>query len=232
MNRFVALAQKNCEHCFGTAKVFWRFTPEDNKLRTCSCVYRKVFQTCWDKYAEIQSNRFNGCGAVNLERNAGAEPGNAPIVYGNKLAEYCADFVLLAKRCLNRFEHRIFKRYYLDNIHYKLLMDDHRLSRRMIYYEVEKIQTKLGRYYCELKPFALYPVDEYFSTIKCYQVDYRKDFRGYMRQRQDKWVQEHMERVGRAHIYKDTPVVPPLAGDPGNPMKAKGTKPLTRAAGS
>jgi len=86
-------------------------------------------------------------------------------VWGRKEEEFIADFMLVAKRSLNRAEHQLFR------IHFLLGADWHLCCRRMnvdkgsFFHAVYRIEQKLGRTFRELQPYPLYPLDEYFNGV-------------------------------------------------------------------
>lgn len=97
---------------------------------------------------------------VTLEANA---RGGRKITWGRKDEEYCADFLLIARRTLEPGEWKLF------NYHFLLGADAHLCARRLgldrgsLYYNLYRIMEKLGRVFRELKPYSLHPIDEYFN---------------------------------------------------------------------
>ena len=89
---------------------------------TCACIWRGVFRACFDCYEERVSS------------------------------DYCADFVIVARRSLSPEDYRIFQRRFLNG-------ESTKASKSRIL----RIEQKLGRIFCELKPHPLYPVGRYLS---------------------------------------------------------------------
>jgi hypothetical protein len=78
--------------------------------------------------------------------------------------EFTADFCLVSQRTLTEREYRIFKYHYLLGANWKLCCFKLKMERGDFYHEVYRIEQKLGKTFRELKPHALFPVDEYFNS--------------------------------------------------------------------
>jgi len=83
--------------------------------------------------------------------------------WGMKDEEYMADFCLVANRCLDPLERRIFRFHYLLGADWKLCCRQMKMDRGDFFHAVYRLQQKLGRVFRELKPYPLYPLDEYFG---------------------------------------------------------------------
>lgn len=78
-----------------------------------------------------------------------------------------ADFCLVSRRLLNDIEHQVFRFHFLLGADWKLCCHRLRLNRGYFFHLVYRVQNKLGKGFAELEPYALYPLDEYFSgTIR------------------------------------------------------------------
>jgi hypothetical protein len=82
--------------------------------------------------------------------------------YGRKDEEYCADFYLVSKRYLDEAEFRIFRFHFLLGADWKLCCRKLGIDRGNFFHAVYRIEQKLGRVFRELKPYGLFPLDEYF----------------------------------------------------------------------
>ena len=76
-----------------------------------------------------------------------------------------ADFCLVSRRELDDFHYKIFRYHFLLGADWKLCCRQLHLDRGLFFHAVYRIQQKLGRVFAELKPYALYPLDEYFGGI-------------------------------------------------------------------
>jgi len=73
-----------------------------------------------------------------------------------------ADFCLVSRRTLEDFEHQLFRYHYLLGADWKLCCRQLKMDRGKFFHHVYDIESRLGRVFAELAPYALYPVSEYF----------------------------------------------------------------------
>jgi hypothetical protein len=152
----LALATHKCVICRGSGLTLGRA----GTLKACDCVLREIFKIC--------HNRFRHCvtkekymSKVTLEIHSGP---NRRGTWGLKQEEYVADFLKVTQRTLTPEEYTIFKYRFLLGADWKLCIRRLKMERGPFFHAVYRIQTKLGQVFSELEPYALYPVDEYFST--------------------------------------------------------------------
>jgi hypothetical protein len=86
------------------------------------------------------------------------------LTYGRKEEEYVADFLLVSRRTLDEEEYRLFNYHFLLGADWKLCCRKLKMDRGNFFHAVYRIQQKLGRVFRELKPYSLYPLNEYFLT--------------------------------------------------------------------
>jgi hypothetical protein len=99
-------------------------------------------------------------GKVRLEPVAGTE---GSFSWGMKDEEFMADFWLVSKRALEDDEFRIFRFHFLLGADWKLCCRRLNMDRGSFFHQLYRIEQKLGRVYRELRPHALFPLDEYFG---------------------------------------------------------------------
>jgi hypothetical protein len=99
-------------------------------------------------------------GKVRLEPMSGTE-GN--FCWGMKDEEYMADFCLVSKRALEDVEYQLFRYHFLLGADWKLCCRRLNMDRGSFFHQLYRIEQKLGRVYRELRPHALFPLDEYFG---------------------------------------------------------------------
>lgn len=75
-----------------------------------------------------------------------------------------ADFILVSRRFLSGQEYDIFRFHFLLGADWKLCCRRLRMERGDFFHSVYRIQGKLGKVFRELEPYALFPLDEYFTT--------------------------------------------------------------------
>ncbi|MBI4877715.1 MAG: hypothetical protein HY822_24040 [Acidobacteria bacterium] len=125
----------------------------------CNCTLRGVFRACYKRFRYCVTQE-KSMSRVSLEYTAGRD---RRMSYGRKDEEYCADFYLVSKRHLDEFEFKVFKYHFLLGADWKLCCRKMGLDRGNFFHAVYRIEQKLGRAFRELKPYGLYPLDEYFT---------------------------------------------------------------------
>jgi hypothetical protein len=153
----IGLAKASCSLCHGVGV---RVIRKDTEV-ACNCIFRAIFRACL--------NRFRNCtfsadhiGSVSLEFCKGSEGRRS---YARKREEYAADFCLVSKRTLDEAEYAIFRYHFLLGADWKLCCRQLKLDRGSFFHMVYRIEQNLGRTFCELKPYALYPLNEYFGGV-------------------------------------------------------------------
>jgi hypothetical protein len=111
--------------------------------------------------------RFHHCATkekhlsrASLELIPGRE---GKLVWGRKDEEYIADFCLVSRRALNDSEYQIFKFHFLLGADWRLCTRRLNIDRGNFFHSVYRIEQKLGRVYRELRPYGLFPLEEYFK---------------------------------------------------------------------
>ena len=179
----LALAKQTCTFCHGLGMRPGRGDSE----RPCECVYRAIFRICHARFRRCASAeprlRRSAVDEFRLSRHrpdksrkSSAVCGTAkPHKYGYPDQEYAADFLSAAKRTLgghshggqqvDTLEHRIFTWHHVYGADFRAI--NRKLGRalddRATFHDFYRIEEKLGRAFAELKPYALYPLDEYFG---------------------------------------------------------------------
>ncbi len=155
----IGLALATCSHCGGQGMCEIRGSAD----RPCDCVFRAIFRACYNRFREYALQGAQ-TGSVSLEYTHG------PVgyrMYSRKREEYMADFCVVTRRALSDFEYKIFRYTFLLGADWRLCQRQLNLDRGNYYHHLYDIEEKLGRFYAELEPFPLYPLDEYFGgTIR------------------------------------------------------------------
>ena len=74
-----------------------------------------------------------------------------------------SDFDLVSRRALHADEYRLFRYHYLLGADWRLCCRQLDMARGSFFHTAYHIEEKLGRIFAELRPYPLYPLDEYFS---------------------------------------------------------------------
>jgi len=160
----VGLAEDGCTTCFGNGTR--NLTRNSRNLQhgttpPCNCVYRAIFRDCYARFKYCVQNTRH-ISAARLERIPGAV--NGPRAYGRKNEEFTADFCNVSRRVLDDpLEYRLFRYHFLLGADWKACCRRLNMDRGAFFHSVYRIQQKLGRAYRELRPYSLYPLNEYFG---------------------------------------------------------------------
>lgn len=151
----LSLAAERCVLCHGLGLKSGR----RGASTPCRCVLRSIFRACYNRF-RICVNKEKHLSRVTLDA---APRGGRRITWGRKDEEYIADFLLVTRRSLSAAEYKLFKYHFLLGADWKLCVRRLNIDRGTFFHDLYKIEEKLGRIYRELKPYALYPLDEYFN---------------------------------------------------------------------
>ena len=152
----LALAQQSCTWCFGTGLRPGRA----GKTAPCNCVFRAIFRACYQKFRTIVEG---GVYYSKSSLTATHHPGRTR-TWGFRNQEFAADFYLVSKRHLNEQEHTLFRLHYLLGADWRACCGKLGMDRGRFFQECYRIEQILGRVFRELKPHALFPVDEYMAS--------------------------------------------------------------------
>jgi hypothetical protein len=155
----IGMAIETCKYCEGNGtRVVYK-----TKASPCNCVFRAIFRACLTRFRDCA---FNGApfGTVSWDFSSG--PGGRRI-YSRKQEEYMADFCLVSRRVLDEADHRVFRYYFLLGADWQLCARQLKMDRGNFFHTIYRIERTLGRAFSEIRPYALYPLDEYFGgTIR------------------------------------------------------------------
>lgn len=151
----LVLACNNCAQCHGMGLRQGR----GSETAPCNCVFRAIFRACYDRFISCATDGRRMSNA-KLEFNAGT---NRRCTFGRKEEEYIADFCLLSQRVLTDGEHRIFRYHFLLGADWRLCCRKLKIDRGTFFHTVYRIQQRLGRVFREIRPYGLFPLDEYFN---------------------------------------------------------------------
>jgi hypothetical protein len=150
----LALAMHQCTHCHGSGLRLGR----KDVLAPCNCVLRAIFRVCYRRFVMCATQERH-LSRVAPEPHLGRQ---RPMTWGRKDEEYIADFCLVSRRNLDEFEYCLFRYHFLLGADWKLCCRKLDLERGNFFHAIYRIEQKLGRIFRELKPYSLFPLDEYF----------------------------------------------------------------------
>lgn len=150
----LAMAHPKCRCCFGLGRAV-RQTP-------CPCVCRAIFRACRKKFEDVlayASFRSGGVKMCAVDSGVG-KPGR---VYGRRNEEFSADFVLIARRTLTPQDYLLFRLHVLAGLGATQAFAQMKVDRAHGFHTLYRIEALLGRAFRECRPYALFPIEEYFS---------------------------------------------------------------------
>jgi hypothetical protein len=149
------LASNKCAYCHGAGQ-FER--GRRRRQNTCHCVYRNVFRACYSRFLLCSFKERHLC----RSRYAADFGGGRRISWGRKDEEYIADFCLVSRKHLEGIDQLIFRFHFLLGADWKLCCRRLNMDRGAFFHAVYRIQQRLGKVFRDLKPYPLYPLDDYF----------------------------------------------------------------------
>ncbi len=149
------MAATKCTICQG---VGMRQGRGDSEV-ACACVYRAIFRACYARFRQT-IEKEKSLSRVTLDRS---HTGGGRMTWGRKDEEYIADFLLVTKRNLCAEDWKLFRYYFLLGADWQLCTRKLGMDRGFFFHQIYRIAGLLGKVYRELRPYALYPVDEYFA---------------------------------------------------------------------
>ena len=155
----IGLATEKCKYCEGNGtRVVYK-----TKASPCNCVFRAIFRACLSRFRDCAATE-TAFGTVSWEFCAGPAGRR---VYSRKQEEYMADFCLVSRRVLDDEDHRLFRYYFLLGADWQLCARQLKMDRGNFFHAIYRIERTLGRAFSEIRPYPLYPLDEYFGgTIR------------------------------------------------------------------
>lgn len=151
----IGLSRQSCTLCHGQGVRIIRKATEV----PCNCVFRSIFRACYNRFRECESlgERIS---PVSLEFCHGVQGGRT---YSRKREEYICDFDLVSRRALHGVEQKLFRFHFLLGADWKLCCRQLKIERGEFFHILYRIEEKLGRVFAELRPYPLYPLDDYFG---------------------------------------------------------------------
>jgi hypothetical protein len=151
----IGIASPTCTYCHGYGTRLGRHEREI----PCGCVLRAIFRACYARYRECVAAEARAA-VASIESFQACE---ARITYSRKGEEFVADFDLVSRRVLDEHEYRIFRFHYLLGADWKLCCGRLKMERDDFFHALYRIEQILGRNFAEIRPYPLYPVNEYFG---------------------------------------------------------------------
>jgi len=152
-----ANARSSCRRCTG---IGFR-TGRGGREVVCNCVLRGVFRACLRRYRNC-SMKLPQLAHVSYTCSFGRDRRR---MYELKNQDFIADFYLVSRRTLANDPTlwQIFDLHHLQGHDWKICCRQIRIDRGTFFHAVYRLEERLGRVFRELRPYGLYPLDEYFA---------------------------------------------------------------------
>ena len=152
----IGIAKASCDFCHGYGL---RPTLHGADF-PCGCVFRAIFRICYGRYRECHAMAARVM-PITWDRNHGT---SGYRYFSRKREEYAADFCLVSRRVLSGRDYDLFRLHFLAGHDWRICCPALRMERGAFFHHVYLITERLGRAFGELRPYPLYPVDQYFGT--------------------------------------------------------------------
>jgi hypothetical protein len=157
----LAMANQRCMLCGGSGfKQSGRAKARHQVI--CGCVLRAIFRACLAKYRYVQAMGWN-LSRTEWQRVEPRRRESSRGVWGRRHAEFAADVCIVARRALNVRDGQIFRMHYLTGMDWYQCCRAVGLSRGEFFHSAYRIEERLGWAFASLRPYALFPLDEYFG---------------------------------------------------------------------
>lgn len=155
----IGLANVKCSKCKGTGLV--RGSHRDGKS-PCNCVWRQIFRACLRQFYSCEHESVTAISKAKCVPSPGSDSSSTWSRFGE---DFQADFYLIARRTLSPDEVQVFRLHFLLGGDWRQCCERLKIDRDTFFHAVYRIEAKLGRAYREVRPYSLYPTDEYFGGI-------------------------------------------------------------------
>ena len=194
----LVMANLGCVYCGGTG-----LSLSLDSEQVCRCVDRKIFRACLAKFRYCAAGAHLYTAPISLECAGGSGP-RGRRAHGNKHTEFMADFCLVAQRTLtDPVEWDLFRFHFLLGADWKLCTRRLNLNRGNFFHSVYRVEQRLGQVFRELRPFPLFPLDQYFAGLALGQKVAPSTPPAPPR--------GEVVTIGGRKMHKGGPLVPPLA---------------------
>lgn len=123
-------------------------------------MYRSIFRACHARFVICAEKEKH----LTQSKISDTYGGGRKLSWGRKDEEFVADFCLVSKRHLDEREYKVFSYFFLLGADWKACTQRLGMDRGTFFHIVTRIQNRLGRVFLELKPYALYPLEDYFGV--------------------------------------------------------------------
>ena len=161
-SQVLAMASNHCRICQGAG-----LRARYHHSLPCGCVDRSIFRACMRHYRYLSEFRIlSRPSLIYAPRGK-----HSHYSFGRKSEEFLADVWLTAKRSLARAEWRVFELRFIRGLQWKECTRLLGMDRGNFFHALYRIENNLGRMFRELRPYPLFPIDQYFYTAGDHPAD-------------------------------------------------------------
>ena len=150
------LADAGCRRCLGWGL---RFVPRRGHP-VCDCVWRAIFRRALSSYWRLDTSL---CPVKRVTKRG--------VAYSFPAQEYRADFELICRKLFakNLMQWHVVRLHFLSQVPWKPCVAalestlKRRVDRGEFFHEVYRVEARCGRALFQVRPYPLYPIDEYFN---------------------------------------------------------------------
>lgn len=141
----VRLAAKSCSRCWGVG------VRESGAV--CNCCYRNIFREVYMRYILIRTGS-----STRIVWHHSTTPSRPQ-------EDFMADVEITAKRLLPAQLYCLFQCHYIEQQGWREACVTLGMERGAFFHQAYRTEQMLGRIWLSLKPYALWPLDEYFLPM-------------------------------------------------------------------
>lgn len=148
------LSNSQCRQCRGVGL---------KANQRCTCVLRRIFAACHRQWRYL--TRRSGAHPTRVTLGKTGGPINRVRMFENHFA---VDFEIIARRTLSQADYQLFRWVYLLGADWKLLRRTLKtgMTESEFRHHCAWVEETLAHAFCETRPYALWPMDEYNSRRK------------------------------------------------------------------
>ena len=149
----IALAKTGCETCNGLGR-------QDGGA-VCHCVHHRVFNTVMAKFRYCAVTVWPAPRRFDHFINSSARPNSGHRMMNQ---DFVADVHLAAKRTLTAEDFKLFRYRYCLGADARLCARQLGMTPESCVQRLQAIEARLGQAFRNMRPYALYPLDQYFHA--------------------------------------------------------------------
>ncbi len=166
----IGLSLHSCTKCNGLGITKDRAGLE----QACKCSLRGIFRICYNRFRQCveQDPRIS---RTSIEPSFAGQ--KRPSTWGRKNEEYIADFEVVTRRTLDEEEHRLFRYHFYLGADWRLCCRKLNIDRGAFFHLIYRMEEKLGKVFREMRPYSLYPLEDYFGGTSCWPESASEEWR-------------------------------------------------------